>query len=628
MRWNIKPLCYVYSHQVITTCGPRKPQRQSSNANSSIASDFADDIAILNQLPQSPVHNCLLTPSQAQRLCLETSFTGLQTPVQDDRVLVDPDDVSCESSNQIRYTCNSVSEATTVLIDEVRTGRRAVAFDTTREIITTGRGGVIVSPVNLVPRSILQTPQNPLDKRIKKPMSLSFQEVQLSRTISNASSYDNVKLAERQRHRIDLIHDDWFGLAPLASPESLSEISSISSRATSLGKLNFNGSLEREFFMASCQEETTTTTTTVVEVEHEEEENLLIESQMRTPVIMRRAPKINTDLSKCASDSTQLDKYKRMGQVFIAPNVVDLMNDDDVETDSSNGDHFLASISFSRPQNKNRLLSNFCPITNKKRFIEISSSSDSSGSSICGSFKTAQNDDSNIMLIDFNSKSAEFLSVSNPNNEKLNRSEELLNSTGKDELDDSRSKQDQKKMAMSDSAILNDGIEGQTIGIQRPEQKPRKVTIIGSSSDTYHSATSSLSNHQEDGVTFFKQEPITSQMASGVLESHFPVLEEYNSENSSLISSTPPRPIFIRPGTSHRSSSGSPLPLLTNLSSIHKQQPLSPSRFRASPSKSKRKIYPITPNPSNPSSTSSNNNNCNNNSKRAINFSRREESNV
>lgn len=33
---------------------------------------------------------------------------------------------------------------------------------------------------------------------------------------------------------VDLIHDDWFGLAPLASPESLSEVSSISSRASSI----------------------------------------------------------------------------------------------------------------------------------------------------------------------------------------------------------------------------------------------------------------------------------------------------------------------------------------------------------------------------------------------------------
>lgn len=34
--------------------------------------------------------------------------------------------------------------------------------------------------------------------------------------------------------RVDLIHDDWFGLAPLATPESLSEVSSISSRASSV----------------------------------------------------------------------------------------------------------------------------------------------------------------------------------------------------------------------------------------------------------------------------------------------------------------------------------------------------------------------------------------------------------
>lgn len=35
-------------------------------------------------------------------------------------------------------------------------------------------------------------------------------------------------------NKIDLIHDDWFGLAPLATPESLSEVSSISSRASSM----------------------------------------------------------------------------------------------------------------------------------------------------------------------------------------------------------------------------------------------------------------------------------------------------------------------------------------------------------------------------------------------------------
>ncbi|XP_054279844.1 diacylglycerol lipase-alpha isoform X2 [Macrosteles quadrilineatus] len=35
---------------------------------------------------------------------------------------------------------------------------------------------------------------------------------------------------------LDLIHDDWFGLAPLATPESLSEVSSISSRTSTVKK--------------------------------------------------------------------------------------------------------------------------------------------------------------------------------------------------------------------------------------------------------------------------------------------------------------------------------------------------------------------------------------------------------
>lgn len=46
--------------------------------------------------------------------------------------------------------------------------------------------------------------------------------------------------------KVDLIHDDWFGLAPLATPESLSEVSSISSRASSL-MLNIDRTLKDMF---------------------------------------------------------------------------------------------------------------------------------------------------------------------------------------------------------------------------------------------------------------------------------------------------------------------------------------------------------------------------------------------
>lgn len=73
---------------------------------------------------------------------------------------------------------------------------------------------------------------------------------------------------------MDLIHDDWFGLAPLASPESLSEVSSISSRTS------FNVTLDK----------------------------------LGTPKIMRRTPKILTNLSTCADDIRNVRYFQKVTQ--------------------------------------------------------------------------------------------------------------------------------------------------------------------------------------------------------------------------------------------------------------------------------------------------------------------------
>lgn len=48
----------------------------------------------------------------------------------------------------------------------------------------------------------------------------------------------SVNLESSDRQKLDLIHDDWLGLAPLASSESLSDLSSISSRASLVTKTN------------------------------------------------------------------------------------------------------------------------------------------------------------------------------------------------------------------------------------------------------------------------------------------------------------------------------------------------------------------------------------------------------
>nr|CAH7712239.1 unnamed protein product [Callosobruchus chinensis] len=75
--------------------------------------------------------------------------------------------------------------------------------------------------------------------------------------------------------KVDLIHDDWFGLAPLASPESMSELSSIGSRASLVNS-----------------------TSVVVEVNN-------------TPKIMRRSLKIIGNLSTCADDIRNVRNFQK-----------------------------------------------------------------------------------------------------------------------------------------------------------------------------------------------------------------------------------------------------------------------------------------------------------------------------
>lgn len=48
----------------------------------------------------------------------------------------------------------------------------------------------------------------------------------------------SVKSGSSEKPKFDLIHDNWLGLAPLASSESLSDLSSISSRASLVTKMN------------------------------------------------------------------------------------------------------------------------------------------------------------------------------------------------------------------------------------------------------------------------------------------------------------------------------------------------------------------------------------------------------
>lgn len=250
--------------QVVTTIGPRKPQRQASCANSSITSEIIDPSVLLLQAPDqlacphSPnLQNALnqqLTPNVSHRVCLETSFTSLQSP----------NDLAPTDKNEAKTVVGTVAPP-------VKT--KSVAFSNSN--------GIAYPPSKYKPTtlSLCETRPNPFDG-----------------------------------NKVDLIYDDWFGLAPLASPESLSELSSISSRASIALNLNLAGSIEKYLNKYNTNKNTSSTVTTPSTIPANPE---VFESQLHTPKVMRRTPKISDNLATCADDWRSINSYKRMGLVFL-----------------------------------------------------------------------------------------------------------------------------------------------------------------------------------------------------------------------------------------------------------------------------------------------------------------------
>ncbi|KMY87040.1 uncharacterized protein Dsimw501_GD17147, isoform D [Drosophila simulans] len=329
--------------KVVTTSGPRKPQRQTSNAFSTGSNEAAHDMDLepphcsghsvptdamrfeprtdpdqmQNSITQSQhckrpsqssytnLSNCLvLTPTAQHKLCLETSFTNGSTPHQPNQRLTSaassllssattPYDISSALDDSLatvalRQSPSLISAETTATVivnpepdaEEIAIPQRlkAVAFDM-----------ALTPPPTLPERSLLGRQHSE-----KKPRSLPLAHVQALRRASDAGAVPGV----------DLLHDDWYGLAPLASPETLSEISSVSSR-TSV-PISLANSIERYL-----QHMGVGVGGPKVPLED------IFESQLHTPKVMRRAPKFSENLAGCAEDTRNLDQYKRLGRVFI-----------------------------------------------------------------------------------------------------------------------------------------------------------------------------------------------------------------------------------------------------------------------------------------------------------------------
>lgn len=552
--------------------------------------------------PQSPM-------SGSNKICLETSFTSLQSPC--DAPLTTPTlNGSSKASSAagslfgrsqlssiLQYDVSSLadgplSDAPTVMLADqsnpnLNSKGKNVAFD-----ISTSSPAVpqpIGSPVQgIFPRSILHRQYsngiNGANAILRKPTSLSFQA---HRTNSDLC------------RKIDLVYDDWYGMAPLASPETLSEISSISSRASLvnnfassiekyLQRLTFGGSIEP--FQLDSEEENTITAAGIGSSE----------SQMHTPKVMRRTPKISDNLSHCADDWRSVDTYKRLGQVFITNAQVPSASG------SSSEQSFESANSFG-----------------KTTTMATTSAASTSGAS-------QRNFE--------NSKSVDNLDGSDTCDEILSAA----------------------KLTMSDSAILGDGCTSRcpncpckfrsecctqydhtfcrvtrSIYPYSSHIQPQTTT---SSSDTYHSAQSSLTMLEP---VLFSPKSTKNRvdrhgleeyiLPHGVLESHFPVYpieNETSSLEQSVLIPTSPRPTSASSSSTTTStahftpianskirlniarkrngeedlcfSRNESLPLLATLSSDFKGT--SPSRHYK---RNRKKVYPMIPSFSGHTSSSS-----------------------
>lgn len=506
-----------------------------------------------------------LTPTNSQKVCLETSFASLQSPgigepyplmsgtssktssmagslfsrSQLNSILqYDGNGSIFDDSFIARSTSAGPSEATTVLLDSASTHYRgkSVAFD-----IGKGSHPSTSSPSpNILPKSILHR-QIPGVAIPKKPSTLSFSE-----------PMNNGDVQKKESRKIDFAHDDWYGMAPLASPETLSEISSISSR-TSLA-MNLASSIEKYLHRV-----TATNNYDYALTANDIFESELNESQLVTPKVMRRTPKIAGNLSTCADDWQSVDKYKRMGKVFIT-NPVPLLHSD------SSGDSFESTHS----------------LTKSKCCVTPTTTTENS--------KSADNLDDSTATVTSHST---------------------------------------KKLTMSDSAILNDSCSStcpkcpckhSTSSLQFQCCRKRdhsdcmdqrfQTPNTSSTSDTYHSALSSFSTIEP--LHFSPRN--STRLPSGVLESHFPVyMEASTNESTSLLSKIKSPKILRRTDKNHGSngngngndtkfgrttkiygddrffSRNESLPLLSNL--VEKSSPSSFARRK------NYAVYPMTSSP-------------------------------
>lgn len=295
---------------VITSVGPAKPQRTVSTITTSPTSGIGTlvDSERCHLLPGgSTTAGSPKAPTPPHRLLLETSFTSLQSP--------------CTEIRHITGSLNSSNGSQTRLTSSSTVGLKWSAGP----------------PVQTPPAALSGIPWE---------YTSSVEDRLTSRPSSSGHGTGSQK-------KIDLIHDDWFGLAPLATPESLSEVSSISSRTSSV-HIDRN----KEYFSICGRAKLGAAGNhDVVLVQGPGESPafpVLLNSSPRTPRVLRRTPKINGNLSTAAEDAGSNLKFAmtniNLASIAVRRNLPVPLEDSNTLTNSSEDeDASLESFSGNRP---------------------------------------------------------------------------------------------------------------------------------------------------------------------------------------------------------------------------------------------------------------------------------------
>ncbi|KAL9878713.1 inactivation no afterpotential E isoform 2-T2 [Glossina fuscipes fuscipes] len=492
--------------KVVTTSGPRKPHRQTSNAFISIHDTQKSDCIEceykdngVNRNSYLNIINCDAdTPSIQPNVCLETSFTNLDSPPASQKYNSHSEMGIEKSSSKTSSLAGSIRsrsqlssmqwDISSVLDNSIITVAIKSPLPQANDInskidcsekqsISSHRLKAVAFDMNASCPQVSKSPS----PRLTIPKSILSRQSSTRSQCKPHLPLPPLRRASDVPNPVDLIHDDWLGLAPLASPETLSEISSISSRNSVRNSLGT--SIDRYL------------QTMPNRIGSKNVLDDIFESQLHTPVVLRRAPKFTENLSTCAEDSRNLDEYKRMSRVIITHPLFTPQTQDSSEEEDS----FETAKSYKRTEDEddNDNQTNGLIVTRHHR----------------------QNSKSADQLAEFTNNL--------PAEKKLTFSDSnILNENDDDDDDEHKQDKCSNYYATKTANPANDN--------------GKYLCSTESEDTTYYSANSSI-EHVTNNNNSNANGKCQTANRSGILESHFPIFDDERHLSNSLIT----RKLFV-----------------------------------------------------------------------------------